>query len=146
MSDTPCQWCPWRIANHKKKTPWGFYRIGNMRRLWNGIRRGGAQSCHPTDPSHPDHIAAGAKPGSKPKECAGAVILILRELEKLAGKRDELIDADKIEQYLSTYDDGLTRNGLAFWLLGRYQFGGTPFGTGPKLPHVNVDDPEIGRL
>ena len=78
----PCEQCPWRIANHGRRHPGGFYRKDNLRRLWNQIRKGGRlQSCHPTDPGHADHRTyAGAKPGAKPLECIGSVILILREM------------------------------------------------------------------
>ena len=78
---TPCEQCPWRTANHGKRHPGGFYRKDNLRRLWNQIRKGGIQSCHPTDPTHEDHRQyAGAKPGAKPLECIGSVILVLREM------------------------------------------------------------------
>ncbi|MCY4121361.1 MAG: hypothetical protein OXG72_10630 [Acidobacteria bacterium] len=79
---TPCEQCPWRVANHGKRHPGGFYRKDNLRRLWNQIRKGSRlQSCHPTDAGHEDHRKyAGAKPGAKPLECIGSVILILREM------------------------------------------------------------------
>lgn len=137
---TPCTNCPWRPENHGKRTPWGFYTRANVRRLWGQIRRGGAQSCHPTDPNHPDHVAAGAKPGSTPQECAGSVLLILREAEKLAklGKDGNTIDDQAVYQYLRRYPDGLSKTGIAYWILGRMKFGGVPFfGSGPKLPDVD---------
>lgn len=148
----PCAHCPWRIANHGKRTPWGFYTKANVRRLWNQIRRGTtatAQSCHPTDASHPDHVAAGAKVGAQAQECAGSVILVYREFERLAscGADGKTIDAGAIDRYLARYKaDGLTRSGILHWLVGRYQFGGVPFmGSGPKLPEVDMAEEGIGR-
>ena len=150
----PCDGCPWRVANHGKRTPWGFFTKANMRRLWNEIRKaaGGAvaQSCHPTDPSHPDHVAAGAKPGSTPRECAGSIILVWRELRKLQqAATGETVGKEHVAAYLAENKrSGLTEAGLMHWLVGRMQLGGTVFGTGPKLPTVTVaqlDDPEVGR-
>lgn len=144
----PCQHCPWRVANHGKATPWGFYKKANLRRLWNGIRNGGAQSCHPTDPSHPDHVAAGAKAGSKPLECPGAVILVLRECEKMAsyGAGGNTIDPAAADTYRRRHKDGLTRDGILYWVVSRQQFGGVPFIGGPKLPEVNTSEEGIGRV
>ena len=74
---TACDQCPWRRSNHGKPTRGGFFRKDNLRRLWGQLRgaspdsMGGRQSCHLTDPSHPDHIEAGAKPDAKPRECPG---------------------------------------------------------------------------
>ena len=80
---TPCTGCPWRTANHGTPHPGGFYRRTNLRRLWARIRQGGGiQSCHPTDPGHPDHMKfAGAKEGlgspgmrgQRDPDCAGVV-------------------------------------------------------------------------
>jgi hypothetical protein len=112
------------------------------------VRRGGGQqSCHPTDPSHPDHIAAGAKPGAEPQECPGAVILVLRECEKVAsyGANGNTIDPAAIDTYLKRHKDGLTKTGLMYWVVSRIQFGGVPFVGGPKLPEVDVAEAGIGR-
>jgi hypothetical protein len=141
-----CANCPWRTANHGKRTPWGFYKVANMKRLWNQIRGGGApQSCHPTDPGHPDHVAAGAKPGATPQECAGSVVLVYREFEKLQACGGGTIDGDAVRRYLKEHRDGLTKNGIAYWLVSRYQFGGVPFVGGPKLPEVDMREEGIGR-
>lgn len=142
---TACQHCPWREANHGKRTPWGFYTAANLRRLWNGIRRGNAQSCHPTDASHPDHVAAGAKPGAKTKECAGSVILVYREFEKLQTCGGGTIDETALDRYAREHKDGLTKPGILYWLVQRYQFGGVPFVGGPKLPDVDMHEQGIAR-
>lgn len=145
----PCEHCPWRKSNQGKRTPWGFYKLANLRRLWNQIRGGGAaQSCHPTDPSHPDHVAAGAKPGATPRECPGSVILVLREfaaLQKIAAERgSDTIDAQDTKTYLKRRKKGLKRSGLVYWLVSRYQLGGVPVVGGPKLPDVDMDDQAVG--
>jgi hypothetical protein len=140
----PCENCPWRLANQGKRTPWGFYTKTNLRRLWGQIRRGGGQqSCHPTDPSHPDHIAAGAKEGSKARECPGSVILVLREL-KDASNESSVLTPESMNAYLKTRKNGITKSGFRYWILERIQMGGVPYFGGPKLPSVDVDDPEVG--
>lgn len=143
----PCAQCPWRTANQGKRTTWGFYSKANLKRLWSGIRRahdGEAQSCHPTDTSHPDHVAAGAK-GEKPLECAGSVIVVMRELLKLADK-DNHVTPESCDKYLAeTKGSGLTKKGIQHWLIFRYQLGGVKFVGGAKLPLVNVDDPEVSN-
>lgn len=143
MKTSACAQCPWRLSNHGKRHPHGFYTKKNLQRLWNQIRNGGyPQSCHLTDPSHPDHIKVGAKPGAKAQECPGSVILIKRELLSLCSK-DHEVDNDKLADYLRDKKHGLTKNGLRYWLLGRAsQLAGTPFGDQP-LPDVE-EDPEIG--
>jgi hypothetical protein len=155
MTDTihkPCDNCPWRVCNHGKRTKWGFYTKSNLKRLWGQIRRaargGIAQSCHPTDPSHPDHREAGAKTGSTPVECAGSVILVYRELQKLKDAAPgDIVDGTHIDAYLAqNKQHGLTKKGLLHWLIGRHQMGGTFFGTGPKLPNVDIDEPGVGRI
>jgi len=144
----PCEHCPWRVSNHGKRTPWGFYRKRNLRRLWNEIRRGGhPQSCHPTDASHPDHIAAGAEPGGEVEECAGSVILVLREIEKILTYSEDghTITPEAVEAYLAENKGGLTRGGVAYWVLSRIQFAGVPMLGEPALPVVDREMGGIGR-
>lgn len=148
----PCANCPWREENHGKETPWGFYDEDNLRRLWEEIRTADGdcqgQSCHPTDPSHPDHVEAGAKEGSEPVECAGSVILVLREFVAIRDAREgDTITPEHISAYLEAKPDGLTKEGILHWLIGRYMHGGVPFfGSGSKLPEVDIDEPGIARL
>ena len=144
---SPCDQCPWRKSNQGTRHKFGFYRKDNLTRLWNALRRGGAgQSCHPTDPRHPDHVACGAKPGSKPQECIGAVILIMRELEQIDEIRkkagDKVIEPKHIDQYLATRKKGLTRKGLHYWMIARVMLGHVPFGEGP-LPEADHKDKRI---
>lgn len=145
---TPCVHCPWRVANHGKRTPWGFYTKTNLKRLWNQVRGGGQkQSCHPTDPSHPDHSAAGAKPGLTPQECAGSVILIVREFEKMkaCSANGEVIDDGAVAKYLREHRDGLTKRGIMYWLVERYLMKDAPFFGSGALPDVDPTMEGIGR-
>jgi hypothetical protein len=129
----PCSECPWRIANHGKKHKHGFYTKANLARLWREIRAGGqGQSCHPTDPSHPDH---GAKPDTETRECPGSVILVLRELQRLN-------DVGGVEEYRKIRRKGLTRDGILYWGLARLKLGHVPLIGAGKLPTV-TNDPEI---
>ena len=150
----PCEQCPWRVANHGKRHPGGFYRKDNLRRLWNQIRKGGRlQGCHPTDPSHADHREyAGAKPGTKPVECIGSVILIMREMryaDTLDGNTStrELSPTD-FDRYMAetAKRKGLTRNGLLYH--GFIRGLPRPLGEGSPLPAVAeelLDSPAYGR-
>lgn len=144
MKTTPCAQCPWRRENQGKKHKHGFYTKANLRRLWNQIRDGGApQSCHLTDPSHPDHVSAGAKPAATAQECPGAVIVVLREVKQMATENN-VIEAPRIEQYLrDRKKHGLKKSGIQYWVVQRIAFGGVPLIGSPKLPDVE-DDMNVG--
>lgn len=140
---TACAECPWRLANQGKRHKFGFYRLSNVKRLWNQLRRGGGeQSCHKTDPSHPDHIATGTKPNAKAQECPGSVIVVLREVQKMAD--GNTVSPESLKRYQATRKKGLTKTGILFWVVQRIQLAGAPFVGGAKLPEVDVDDKEIG--
>lgn len=142
-----CPQCPWRLANQGKRHFGRFYTKQNLTRLWNQIRRGGRpQSCHLTDPNHPDHLAAGCVPTATPRECPGSVILVLREAEQMAALSEcaAVIDSQGVDAYRAERSRGLSKNGIAYWLLLRIQFGGVPYFGDEPLPPVNVKDPEIG--
>lgn len=137
----PCAQCPWRLANQGKKHESGFYTKKNLTRLWNQVRGGGNhQSCHLTDPSHPDHIEAGAREGSKAQECPGSVILVRRELRLMAGPDGAIEDP---RPYLAKRKKGLTKKGIMYWAMARLAMGHTLLGDGP-LPDVDEQDQEIG--
>ncbi len=116
--NNPCPQCPWRTSNQGKKHFGGFYRKANLTRLWNQIRRGngGGQTCHMTDPSHPDHIKAGCPEDAQMRECPGSIILVMRELSAMAsmgaapGERH--IDDQAVTTYLRTRKGGLTKTGV----------------------------------
>jgi len=139
----PCDQCPWRLSNQGKPHRFGFYTMRNLRRLWGQVRRGGnAQSCHLTDPSHPDHVAVGAREGAKAQECPGSVILVLREIERMA--EGGVVTVDGMKRYLAARRRGLTKSGVRYWVVMRIQFGGMPLIGEPKLPDVDVRDAAIG--
>lgn len=140
-----CQQCPWRIENQGKPSPGGFYTKANLTRLWRQLRGGGhPQSCHLTDPSHPDHLIAGCRPDSKPQECTGSVILVRRELNFLASLgTDGVIDDDAVKTYLKQRKNGLKRLGIVYWLIERIAWADRPFFGKTKLPEIQ-DDPAIG--
>lgn len=142
---SPCDKCPWRTDNHQKRHKFGFYTKKNLIRLWNGIRDGNAQSCHPTDASHPDHVACGAKPGTEVKECAGSVILVIRELSQMAALSEDgkTIGPEELDAYLAKRKRGLNKAGLLYWLVSRMTHGGVPYIGGPVMPEVKADDERI---
>lgn len=139
-----CEQCPWRLANQGKKHAYKFYTMANLKRLWSQIRKGGAQqSCHLTDPSHPDHIASGCKETAVARECPGSVIVVTREIKRMA-TADNTITPELATRYSAERKrHGLTKQGMRYWLIDRIQFGGVPFFGGPKFPDVE-DDPAIG--
>lgn len=147
MSNKPCAQCPWRLENQGKDHPYDFYTEENLKRLWDQVRNGGKmQSCHLTDPSHPDHLAVGTKPDAKIQECPGSVILIMREFAKMADA-EGTIDDDTVLRYIkerSETQGGLTKDGIFYWVVQRLTWGGKPFLGGPVLPEVDDEDPEIG--
>lgn len=134
----PCRQCPWLTSNHGKPHPDGWYTKANRARLWAGLRRGEAMSCHPTDPGNPVSLRAQAQ-GYQPapahaerRECAGALILQQRELQLAS-------EAPALSTYLRARARGLTRVGVAR-LVERVAFGGTPFG-GRAMPRPDLNAP-----
>ena len=145
IGERPCEQCPWLLANHGKRHPHGFFRKTNLRRLWNQIRRGGGiQTCHMTDPSHPDH---GAPEKAELRECAGSVVLVMREMRR-AGEAGTITpeSLDRYKAEVKAGRKGLTDTGLQYWVLGRYAGQGW-MGLAP-MPDVSrelMDDAAIGR-
>lgn len=144
MSTRACDQCPWRRENQGKKHRFGFYSKTNLKRLWGQIRKGGGvQSCHLTDPSHPDHIAVGAKEGAAARECPGSVIVVLREVGKMADANG-VVTGEALPVYFKRRKKyGLTRAGVLYWCVSRMQLGGVPFIGGPKMIEVE-DDLSVG--
>lgn len=154
MGDAPengnvCPQCPWRLANQGKRHPHGFYTKRNLQRLWNQLRGGGRpQGCHPTDPSHPDHVASGTPKNAKAQECAGSVIVLWRELDKAvqlgppeSRARNEL-HPDGMEAYLRDPANrrGLKRSGFQYLILGRMMAAGSSINPNPPLPQVTYEE------
>lgn len=110
-----CKDCPWRLSNRGKKTVgmvdghrYGWYTIANLRRLWGGIRQpGNVMTCHPTDPRHAVMFGLKEIPeDTTPRECAGSIILRLREIVYLQR-------SGSLKEYRKAHPLGLTRNGAA---------------------------------
>lgn len=140
----PCEQCPWRLNNQGKRHKHSFYTKKNLQRLWNQIRKGGGkQSCHLTDPSHPDHIAVGAKLGANTQECPGSVIIVMRELNRMGDEKGHINDRTLIRYFKERKQRGITKQGVRYWVLSRFAAGDTPFIGEGKLPDVR-DDSEIG--
>jgi hypothetical protein len=77
-----CDTCPWRVKNHGKPHPAGWYKLTNLKRLWAGLRSGRARGmiCHSTDPKNIEYGgAAPVKPGHE-AECGGALYLLIRNV------------------------------------------------------------------
>lgn len=143
---TPCAQCPWRRSNQGKPHFGSFYTRANLRRLWNQIRNGGLQqSCHLTDASHPDHVAAGARESTTTQECPGSVVLVTRELQlvvKLGGT--DRIEHDGIVKYGRVRKRGITKRGFQYWVVQRIAFAGKPFVGAPAIPDVPDPGDEVG--
>lgn len=128
-----CATCPWRKSNHGKPHPANWYRESNLRRLWNGIRRGQARGmvCHSTDPEAADYGSTKPVPETaQPRECGGALVLVIREVEVLNGCQNFA------EYRMKRGKDGMTRPALRQWL-NRYVFGAME---GRPIPTVTADD------
>lgn len=139
-----CVSCPWRISNHGKSHPDGWFTAANRRRLWAQLRQGEAMSCHRTDPDNPVSdaaVAAGYKrvpEGTQVKECTGAVVLAQREA--MIWQDDH---AGSVKDYRKARPRGLTREGLVATVM-RVAFGGVPIVGGPPVQKPNLNDPTIG--
>ena len=138
---SPCAQCPWRMSNRGKRiktkyASYGWYTKKNLQRLWAGLRTGEApgMTCHPTDPDNerPEDWKEVPKE-AKTKECAGALLLIQRELDLF--KKD-------IKAYAKgRMRKGLSKYGVAWWGISRCSLAGTPFG-GSHMPKID-EDPDI---
>lgn len=140
-ADHPCAACPWLISNHGKRTADGWYTKANRRRLWGGLRTGEMMSCHATDPANPPLPGRQAVPeGTPTKECAGAHVLLQRELRifEALTKRGE---PDPHRTYREGRRLGATREGLWAYLSGILA-GGTILAGGRQAPPLaDLDAP-----
>src|SRR5213075_927488 len=141
---SPCAQCPWRTANQGTRHPLGWYTKRNLRRLWVGLRGGERMTCHPTDPDNPPAPGTrGAPDGTATRECAGAQILVQRELQRLG----ELIEADVRDPwsvYLADNPRGLTKRGAALAAMN-VQWGGAMPGL-LEVGGVNLNDETVSHV
>jgi hypothetical protein len=116
-----CATCPWRKKLQGTKHPAGWYKLANIKRLWNGIRTGNAPGmvCHASDPGSVDYGSTKVVPeGTEKRECAGALQLIFTEINILNGH-------PTIKAYGKTRKSPMTRAGVLYWM-ERYIFGKPP--------------------
>lgn len=137
----PCNSCPWLTANHGKPHPDGWYTARNRARLWAGLRRGEAMSCHKTDPANP--VPEGCTPvpeGTTVHECTGGLILQQREVMKVSAVGGP-------RPYRKAHKAGLTVPGI-LRVVERIMFGGVPVigGLPVTKPDLNaeVSHPPLG--
>lgn len=144
-ASTPCTQCPWRTENQGKRHSLGWYTRKNVRRLWSGLRRGERMTCHPTDPDNPAAPNGRVAPeGTTTRECAGAQILVQRELQRL-GDLIESGDRDPWSTYWAANPKGLTKTGAALVAMN-VQWGGVE-GLGLlEVGKVNLNDETISHV
>jgi hypothetical protein len=141
----PCAQCPWRTENQGKRHPHSFYTKANLRRLWRGLRDGERMTCHPTDPTMDEFEGYEATAEREvTHECAGALILIQREIMRFsdAAKEAEAEGAkDGLRRYRSRFPRGLTKNGIAAHLWNAMVAGPTHL----TAARPNLNEPGIGH-
>jgi hypothetical protein len=144
---TPCSKCPWRTANQGTPHPHGFYTKANLRRLWGGMRKGVRMTCHPTDPRMAEFEGyEGTAKAPETRECAGALILIQREMDRVqdamrAAEADGTKDG--VARYRAENARGLSRDGIVAHFEAAV-FGGIPMIGGLKMGAVDLNHPDIG--
>lgn len=123
-----CATCPWRKSNLGKPHPNKWYTLANLRRLWNGLRWGKApgMTCHGTDPRTDVRGERPVENWTKVKECAGALLLVTREIKHLEANKHYLKWRPKNAR--------LSRRGGMVWV-ERIMFGG-------GIPALD-EDPDI---
>lgn len=126
-----CAACPWRITNQGQPHPHGFYDRANIKRLWDGIRKGDApgMTCHPTDPSMAEFEGyEETAERERTHECMGSWVMITREVarfqaiclkvqaETAAGAK--LRGNEALRRYTAqTCRKGMTHDGLRYWAM-----------------------------
>lgn len=142
----PCSACPWRTENQGKPNAHGFYTKGNLRRLWNGLKRGERMTCHPTDPEMAE-FEGYEKTADRERthECAGAQTLVQRELAYFGQAAKDVEAGREDGPAFSLYKRrrgpaAMTRAGLAEHVSAAL-FGGTPFAL--EVRRVNIADERV---
>jgi hypothetical protein len=130
-----CATCPWLKQNHGKPHPQKWYTTTNLKRLWNGIRRGEGMICHATDPQSIEYGGKGAQAGHE-RMCIGSLVLVIRSLRRL--------EHGDLKAYRAGVGLRMTKPGMLEWA-GRIMMAGTPLGPRRQvLPAVINGSPEIG--
>jgi hypothetical protein len=111
-----------------------WYSDANRNRLWRGLRSGERMTCHPTDCRHPQINGKRAPETVQTRECAGALILVQREVMKAQATPEHLF-----RRYRREHPHGLTISGIAA-IVERFIFGGV---FGSRMGRPNLDDKDI---
>lgn len=140
-----CSGCPWRVsvreqaARGERPDPHGFYERRNIRRLWDGLRKGDApgMSCHPTDERMADFDGFAPPEGAEFRECTGSLIVMQREMKLLEAEMVDKTASNPIGEYQRKRGRGgaLTRSGIAGFM-DRLIFGG-------GYTAVDLDDSDV---
>lgn len=144
-----CAQCPWRLSNQGTRHPHGFYTKANLKRLWNGLRSGKApgMSCHPTDPRMAEFSGyEETADRERTYECAGSVILLLREtfrFQAICHEMDQQGRKDSLREYRRRMPQGLTKEGMGE-IVWRLLAGGSPLARELRASAAALDDLEIG--
>lgn len=128
-----CSTCPFRRPNQGKPHPSNWYTIANLRRLWNGLRRGIAPGmvCHSTDPEAPTYGSTyPISPFAKPRECGGALFVVYSHF-------NEVGQTENWSDYTGRHKFPLTKPGLRFWA-HRALFCGVPEVVGTKAEEIGL--------
>lgn len=141
-SHIPCPQCPWKLENQGRRHPGGWYTKANLRRLWGGLRRGERMTCHPTDPDNAVECQCHTPPppGTVTRECAGALIVIQREVQRV---NDILVAGGSWADYRREHPRGLTKEGAACHVMASAF--ATNSLTGYEMGRPNLNDPTIGH-
>lgn len=147
-ADIACGECPWRKSNKGKPSPkcegatYRWYSATNQRRLWSAIRQGERMTCHPTDHANPPTLDGRRAPETiQTRECAGALILVQREITLAQELRDPLF-----KRYRRNRPHGLSLTGLRKHI-ERIIFGGRWPGMKPVgRPDLNDTDVQYEPL
>jgi len=103
------------------KHPAGWYKLTNLKRLWNGLRTGKAPGmvCHSSDPGSTEYGNTKTIPEtSEKRECGGALQLLYTEF-------DVLNKTHNIREYASGRVSPLTKGAIA-GIVSRKIFGSLP--------------------
>jgi hypothetical protein len=140
----PCAQCPWRTRNQTRRDRHGFYKLENLRRLWDGLRDGERMTCHPTDPEMAEFDGYEATAGrERTRECAGALVLIQRELVRFQTATTTARRGDALARYSSVVGEhAMTREGIAAHLFTMLA-GRTPLCGGVEVRNVDLNEPDI---
>lgn len=109
-----CETCPWLTKNHGKPHPAGWYKIANIKRIWNGLRTGKAPGvvCHASDKDQAEYGGtAKVKLTVEKRPCAGAVLAVGKHIEEINACKTK----DDLAAYKARHKLPLTKFGIAAW-------------------------------